>query len=176
MNIRNAVRRSADVIDCEIDHPVYGWIPFTAVATDVEQSGRDIFAAIEAGDAGTIADYVPPPASDADVNAERARRILEGRAFDIPGYGLVAVEGRDEDVRNLGALGTAALAQIGAGNGTGLMQFRDADNVIHDLTWAQMFALWAASTEYVSALYAASWALKDGETVPSDFADDAYWP
>ncbi len=175
MNIRNAVRRSAEAFDCEIDHPALGWIPFTAVATDVEQSGRDIFAAIEAGDAGAIADYVPPPATAADVNAERARRILAGRAFDIPGYGLVAVEGRDEDVRNLGALGTAALAQIGAGNGAGLMQFRDADNVIHDLTWAQMLALWSASTEYVSALYAASWALKD-DGVPDDFADDAYWP
>ena len=175
MNIRNAVRRSSEVIDCEIEHPVYGWIPFTATTYDVEQSGRDIFAAIGAGDAGTIADYVPPPASDADVNAERARRILEGRAFDIPGYGLVAVEGREEDVRNLGALGTAALAQIGAANGTGVMQFRDADNLIHDLTWAQMFALWTASTEYVSALYAASWALKD-DGIPADFADDAYWP
>ena len=175
MNIRNPVRRSATVIDCETNHPTYGWIPFTATSDDVEQHGRNIFAAIEAGDAGTIADYVPPPASADDVNAERARRILEGRAFDIPGYGLVAVEGRDEDVRNLGALGTAALAQIGAANGTGLMQFRDADNVIHDLTWEQMFALWAASTEYVSALYAASWALKD-DGIPSDFADDAYWP
>ena len=175
MNIRNAVRRSADVIDCEIEHPVYGWIPFTAIATDVEQSGRDIFAAIEAGDAGTIADYVPPPASANDVNAERARRILAGRAFDIPGYGLVSVEGRDEDVRNLGALGTAALAQIGAGNGAGVMQFRDADNFIRDLTWMQMLALWSASTEYVSALYAASWALKD-DGIPDDFADDAYWP
>ena len=175
MTIRNAVRRSATVIDCEINHPVYGWIPFTATSDDVEQHGRDIFAAIEAGQAGTIVDYVPPPASADDVNAERARRILAGRAFDIPGYGLVAVEGRDEDVRNLGALGTAALAQIGAGNGMDVMQFRDADNVIHDLTWMQMLALWTASTEYVSALYAASWALKD-DGVPEDFADDAYWP
>jgi len=175
MDIRNPVRRSATVIDCEIEHPVYGWIPFTAASDDVEAQGRDIFAAIEAGQAGTIADYVPPAPGDGDVNAERARRILAGRAFDIAGYGLVAVEGRDEDVRNLGALGTAALAQIGAGNGTGLMQFRDADNVIHDLTWAQMFALWSASTEYVSALYAASWALKD-DGIPADFADDAYWP
>jgi hypothetical protein len=175
MDIRNAVRRSAEVIDCEIEHPVYGWIPFTATTYDVEQSGRDIFAAIEAGDAGAIADYVPPAPTDGDVNTERARRILAGRAFDIAGYGLVAVEGRDEDVRNLGALGTAALAQIGAGNGTGLMQFRDADNVIHDLTWAQMFALWSASTEYVSALYAASWALKD-DGIPADFIDAAYWP
>ena len=175
MDIRNAVRRSAQAIDCEVNHPDLGWIPFTAASYDVEQSGRDIFAAIEAGDAGAIADYVPPPASAADVNAERARRILAGRAFGIPGYGPVAVEGRDEDVRNLGALGTAALAQIGAGNGAGVMQFRDADNTIHDLTWAQMFALWSASTEYVSALYAASWALKD-DGIPADFADDAYWP
>ena len=158
----------------------FGGIQAQRVSDDITvylAPGTDDHAAALAGDFGPVAPYVPPPAPSLNgaVNAERARRILAGRAFDIPGYGLVAVEGRDEDVRNLGALGTAALAQIGAGNGAGVMQFRDADNVIHDLTWMQMLALWTASTEYVSALYAASWALKD-DGIPADFADDAYWP
>lgn len=34
MNIRNAKRNAVGSVDCEIEHPTYGWIPFTAVAGD----------------------------------------------------------------------------------------------------------------------------------------------
>lgn len=33
-------------IDCEIEHPVYGWIPFTASPNDVEELGRNLHAEI----------------------------------------------------------------------------------------------------------------------------------
>ena len=46
--IRNATRISATRIDCEIQHPVFGWIPYTAAADDVEASGRAIYLAAEA--------------------------------------------------------------------------------------------------------------------------------
>lgn len=39
---------NGDVIDCEINHPVYGWIPFTASAEDSEAHGREIFEALQA--------------------------------------------------------------------------------------------------------------------------------
>lgn len=45
MEIRNAKLLEDGRIDCEIDHPVYGWIPFTAAANDVEEHGRIIHAA-----------------------------------------------------------------------------------------------------------------------------------
>ena len=45
MEIRNAVKLDDDRIDCEINHPVYGWIPFTADANDAEPHGREIHAA-----------------------------------------------------------------------------------------------------------------------------------
>lgn len=62
MDIRNPVFTSDGRIDCEIDHPVYGWIPFTADLNDVEQHGRDIYAAaLEMGPAK----YVAPPAQPA---------------------------------------------------------------------------------------------------------------
>lgn len=32
--------------DCEILHPVFGWIPFTADQNDVAEHGRAIWAAI----------------------------------------------------------------------------------------------------------------------------------
>lgn len=42
---RNAVLLADGRIDCEIEHPVYGWIPFTADAADPEAHGREIHAA-----------------------------------------------------------------------------------------------------------------------------------
>ena len=58
MNFRNPIYNALGTIDCEIEHPVYGWIPFTASPDDPEQHGKDIYAAIIA--AGNIAPYVPP--------------------------------------------------------------------------------------------------------------------
>jgi hypothetical protein len=58
INIRNPIYTADNRIDCEIEHPQLGWIPFTADPDDVEQHGRDIYAAALA--AGPAA-YVPPP-------------------------------------------------------------------------------------------------------------------
>lgn len=59
MNIRNPAFTADNRIDCEIEHPQFGWIPFTADPNDVEQHGRDIYAAaLEMGPAAYIA---PPP-------------------------------------------------------------------------------------------------------------------
>lgn len=44
MEIRNPLLNPDGTIDCEIEHPVYGWIPFTANQNDVEEHGREIFA------------------------------------------------------------------------------------------------------------------------------------
>lgn len=50
-------------IDCEITTSQFGdeVLPFTASANDVEEHGRNIFAAIVAGEYGPIAEYVAPP-------------------------------------------------------------------------------------------------------------------
>jgi len=45
VNIRNCRAIVDGRIDCEIEHPVFGWIPFTADANDVEPHGRAIHAA-----------------------------------------------------------------------------------------------------------------------------------
>lgn len=46
-NLRNPVFTADGGIDCEIENPAYGWIPFTARADDVEPLGREIYAAAE---------------------------------------------------------------------------------------------------------------------------------
>ena len=39
MNYRNPIYNRDGSIDCEVEHPTYGWIPYTARADDVEPSG-----------------------------------------------------------------------------------------------------------------------------------------
>src|SRR6185503_10308210 len=47
MDVRNIKVISEDRYDCEILHPVFGWIPFTACATDKEQSSKDVLQYIK---------------------------------------------------------------------------------------------------------------------------------
>jgi hypothetical protein len=70
MDIRNARHIGNGGIDCEVDHPVYGWIPFTARQDDPEELGRLVYAAA----LDTAADYVAPPTPDpAEALATQAR-------------------------------------------------------------------------------------------------------
>lgn len=47
MEYRNAAYNSQGTIDCEIEHPNFGWIPFTANPNDVEPHGREIFGLLK---------------------------------------------------------------------------------------------------------------------------------
>ena len=55
---RNVTYNAHGTVDMEIDHPQYGWIPFTADPNDSEQLGKDLYAAAIAGTLGAIAPYV----------------------------------------------------------------------------------------------------------------------
>ena len=57
MDIRNAQFNAAGTIDCEIDHPRHGWIPFTADLNDVEPLGAQVFEAVK----DSAAQYIPDP-------------------------------------------------------------------------------------------------------------------
>lgn len=56
MNVRNPqwTTEREGYINCEIEHPVYGWIPFTASCHDEEEHGRQIYQAILNGEHGDI--------------------------------------------------------------------------------------------------------------------------
>lgn len=57
-------------IDMEIQHPKFGWIPFTASPNDPEKHGLSLFS--EAMDKGGIAAYIAPqytPRPDPDLVA-----------------------------------------------------------------------------------------------------------
>lgn len=61
MEHRNLKYNRHGTIDCEINHPRYGWIPFTASVADPDPSTAAIYAAIMEG-GKPIAAYVEPPA------------------------------------------------------------------------------------------------------------------
>lgn len=52
MNIRNATHAGDGVIECEYEHPKYGWIPYAASINDTEESGRAIYAEALKGEVG----------------------------------------------------------------------------------------------------------------------------
>ncbi|WP_234836158.1 hypothetical protein [Sinorhizobium meliloti] len=60
MEFRNAFysRPNNAAIDMEVNHPIFGWIPFTATPGDVEAHSRQLFAEASAG---VVAPYTPPP-------------------------------------------------------------------------------------------------------------------
>lgn len=66
MQVRNLKYNYNGLVDMEIEHPVYGWIPFTASPDDTEEHGRELYAQAIAGTLGQIAAYVAPALTAAD--------------------------------------------------------------------------------------------------------------
>lgn len=85
MDYRSARYTEGGKIDCEVNHPDYGWIPFTAAPDDVQAHCRELHARIVA--AGDAAPYVAPPAPTA------AELLAEWRltAFCTPLQGQLAL-------------------------------------------------------------------------------------
>ena len=85
MNYRNAKHISEGRIDCEIEHPVHGWIPYTLdpADTDTTVDNDELLLAIGAD---AVA-YVPPTQEELDValatsiRAERNGILLEVDAY-----------------------------------------------------------------------------------------------
>jgi len=73
-------------IDCEIQHPVYGWGPYTLDPADVDMTARsnneDLLTAMEA--AGDIAAYVPPTQAELDAALAAGLRLQrDGLLTDV---------------------------------------------------------------------------------------------
>lgn len=111
------------------------------------------------------------------VNAERARRVQAGTSVSVTDLVTpVALRGRDEDQRTLQGLCTAAQIRIGQGDVTTLTRYRDMDNVDHMMTPPQIVEMWSLGSAWVSAVYQASWDIKDMDPRPVDHTEDSLWP
>ncbi len=76
--VRNPKYNGLGTVDMELNHPIYGWIAFTASPDDVEAYGRELYSQVIAGDFGSIEPYVPPPPhiASAEENKIEAERRL----------------------------------------------------------------------------------------------------
>ena len=82
MNYRNAKYiNDSGWIDCEIEHPQYGWIPYTLdpADTDMTINNDDLLAAMSAN--GDVAAYVPP--TQAELDAQAAQAVREERDYKL---------------------------------------------------------------------------------------------
>jgi len=81
MQYRNAkyIDESSVLIDCEIEHPVYGWIPYTIdpADTDMTIDNSVLLAAIH--EAGDVEPYVPPTQEELDAEAAKQARAARNR-------------------------------------------------------------------------------------------------
>ena len=112
----------------------------------------------------------------AKVNAERERRLIAGVTVNVSGYGDIPFQGRPADQINLLALKDTARDLDAAGITAAVIPFRDADNVTHTLTPAQMIELANEGKTAASAIYQASWAIKARNDLATiDITDDQYW-
>lgn len=71
---RNPQYNAQGTIDLELNHPEFGWIPFTASADDSEELGRDLFARAVAGEFGPVEPYVAPVPTPEQILAEKKRQ------------------------------------------------------------------------------------------------------
>ena len=74
MDARNPKYNVNGSVDVEINHPDFGWIPFTASPDDPEELGRTLYTQVVAGAFGTISPYVAPQPTSADILAEKKRQ------------------------------------------------------------------------------------------------------
>lgn len=115
------------------------------------------------------------PIKPYQITQERGKKLIEGEVFNIPGYGNVALQGRQEDQITLLGLKDAALLRLQSGDTTTLQKFRDRDNVDHLLAPQQIIDLWMMGAEWMSVIYQASWDLKAMDPIPENFSDPVYW-
>jgi len=76
MNYRNAryINNNNGWIDCEINHPDHGWIPYTLdpADTDMTVNNDDLLAAMAAK--GDVAPYAPPTQVELDATLSKKLR------------------------------------------------------------------------------------------------------
>lgn len=119
MNIRNARHAAGGMIDCDYEHPKFGWIPFTANPGDVEQIGRDIHALALLG---VVEAELPPTQEEIDFEAAQAKAIAAATAAKADA--------------KLTALGNMTPAQVRAWVGVNVTNLADAKDVLATLAVA----------------------------------------
>jgi len=153
MEIRNAISRNIDntIVDVEINHPIYGWIPYTFKSNEPDESFD--LAVREYLYTATIANYIPE-----DIDTLKLRKLNEIKnEVDYIKQNVVitssvgfTVNARREDIQNIDELITL-----------GVTSFRGADNVMHTVTATDLQIIRAEIVAEGLSLYNRKWAAED---------------
>jgi len=150
MQTRNPHYNEHGDIDLELEHPVHGWIPYTASPADTEQLGRDLFAAHQA----TAGLYVPPPAPTAAQLQSMALSALAAHRWKVENGGTTW-NGRpvhtDRDSRSA-AMGEIMNINAGLRQDGDLWKF--ADGHFRPLTNSEFMQMYAAAGQFVRLCFA----------------------
>jgi hypothetical protein len=79
MEYRNAKHIGNNRIDCEIDHPIYGWIPFTCDPMDTDAQFDVAELHLQMTNDPTTEAYVPPTQAELDAIASTEIRDQRDR-------------------------------------------------------------------------------------------------
>ena len=184
MQFRNAQSLGDGRFDCEIEHPVHGWIPYTLDPADTDKTVDNVSLRAAIG-TDFQAHVAPNPAialaqARAAVNAERDRRLGTTFAFAGKSY--------DCDKASLARItGAATLAGFAMGAGAEADDLRwhggkadftwiAADNSLTTMDAQTCFAFGNAAATNESAHIFAGHAIKAMDPIPADFTNDKYWP
>ena len=95
------------------------------------------------------------------IDATRDQLLAAGFPFTFSdGQGTVQTRDKN-DMDNIHKNGSASLALVVKGEGTTMMQFRDAENVIHTIPATEMLEMTMSAMAHGSEVYKASWTHKD---------------
>lgn len=167
---------SNTAIVMEVDHPVFGWQPFTAAKDGPEDYERRLFEA--AKDAALP--YVLPDITRAQVDNERDRRIDGGFTF-----GGIFYQSDAEARENIAGAAQLAFAAIVQGVEAGDLHWHgepaDFEWIAFDDTRIPMdahtmFAFGQAALAHKRTHIFAANDLKKLDPIPADFIADQYWP
>lgn len=84
LNVRNPKYNQHGTIDCEVEHPEYGWIPFTASPEDTVGQGKEIYDKALLETYGVVAEYTPAVLSadalfkENNISYEKATQTVTG--------------------------------------------------------------------------------------------------
>ena len=122
MNYKNPTYNANGTIDMEINHPVYGPIPFTASPDDPEEHGRLLFADAQA----TAAPYVAPPPDVPRLLAQlsAARKAQEQQGVTINRIRYAGDPGNRQAI-------SEAMQFMAEAEATEFPIWKDSDDVFH---------------------------------------------
>ena len=148
--------------DCELNHPEYGWIPFTVKGNDTSYYCSELWKNKDSFD---IQEFVPVQ-EDIDALKEQKHQELRTerdklRQIEFAVYNDANYQIRQEDQDNMNTFLTNALGMLSGIMPRENFSIMDADNILRTLTPEQIIELGRAMKTKVEEIYSRYWYARD---------------